>query len=354
MNNNLPPRHDIPSFWRPHTLDTIFLHLGENPFSPTGRVQQAIAEAARHANRYPDTNGLALRVRLAEYVDHGLRPENILLGNGSDELIDLAVVAFADPSRPVATFEPSFFVYAFAAQRHGIPVLTLERAGDCALPPCASALSMVKNEAVSLTFIANPNNPTGTLTPRGRLVEYLDQWPGIVTVDECYFEFCGETVVDLIPQHENLLIIRSLSKSFGLSGLRLGYAVGQEKTVDILARHAMTFPVNALAQAAGLAALEEVEIHRERIRGLIQARAILRRDLEALGLEVLPSHANFLLTLWPETPPDRHPARLLAERGILVSDQSAALNLGRPALRLALGTPDENRRLLEAVRDLLG
>jgi len=354
MNNNLPPRHDIPSFWRPHTPGTVFLHLGENPFPPTDRVQRAIAEAARHAHRYPDTNGLVLRARLAEYAGHGLRRENVLLGNGSDELIDLAVVAFAGPSRAVVTFEPSFFVYTFAARRHGVPAVSLKRAGDYSLPPVPEILPAVKDEPVSLTFLANPNNPTGTLTPRERIVAYLEAWPGIVVVDECYFEFSGETVADLIPRHENLLVLRSLSKSFGLSGLRLGYALGHEKTVDSLARHAMTFPVNALAQAAGLAALEDAEFYRQRIHGMIQARGALQRELQALGLDVLPSQANFLLTLWPESIPERHPARLLAERGILVSDQTAALNLSRPALRLAIGTPEETARLLQAIRVLLG
>ena len=353
MNRHLPPRHDIPSFWRPHEPGTVFLHLGENPYPPSERIQRALAEAARHANRYPDTNGLALRARLAEYVGYGLRPENILLGNGSDELIDLAVVAFAEPSRPVAAFKPSFFVYDFAAQRHGVPVVALARAEDYTLPPCDTALAGMKSRSVSLTFIANPNNPTGTLTPRDRIREYLSRWPGIVVVDECYYEFSGETVADQIARHENLIILRSLSKSFGLSGLRLGYALAHEHTMNILVRHAMTFPVNALAQAAGLAALEEVEFHRERIRQLIRARDALKHDLESLGLEVLPSHANFLLTLWPETPPDQSPARRLAEQGIWVSDQSPVLNLSRPALRLAIGTPEETARLREAIRILL-
>ncbi len=352
MNSNLPPRHDIPSYWRPHRDDAVFLHLGENPFPPTERVCRAIAEAGQCANRYPDTNFRALREKIAEYAMHGVSPDNILCGNGSDELIDLAVVSFSRPDRPVAVFSPTFFVYGFAAQRHSIPVVSIPRAEDYTLPEYDSLPSDIVQGDYSVTFIANPNNPTGTQTPRERLEEYLHRWPGTIVVDECYYEFSGETVIDLIHERDNLIVFRSLSKSFGLSGLRLGYAVAARNVIDTMERHSMTFPVNVCAQAAGIAALEDVEEYQRRIRELIQRRDRLKQTLEGLGLETIPSRANFILTLWPQTWMSRQPARLLAEQGILVSDQTAAMNLGRPALRIAVSTEMENERLLQTVRSL--
>lgn len=353
MNKNLSPRHDIPSYWRRPTSAEALLHLGENPFPPTERVHQAIAAAGENANRYPDTNGLALREKLAEYAGHGVQPENIILGNGSDELIDLAAVTFSEPASPICIFPPTFFVYGFSAQRHGIPTVSIPLTTDYRLPEIDSLDPQLSAGNYSLSFIANPNNPTGTLTPRERLLDYLKRWPGIIVVDECYYEYSGETIIDLIPQYPNLLLFRSLSKSFGLSGLRLGYAVGQRPLIDAMERCAMTFPINVCAQAAGVAALEDADEYRARIRQLIQHREELRRDLDKLGLEVVPSYANFLLTIWPPAWNEKQPAQQLAQQGILVSDQSANMNQGRPALRIAIGTPEENERLRTAIRSLL-
>lgn len=353
MNKNLSPRHDIPSYWRPHPNDIAFLHLGENPFPPTEGVRRAIAAAGDNANRYPDTNCKALREKLAAYAGNGIEPENIIVGNGSDELIDLAVVTFSESALPVCVFPPTFFVYGFVAQRHGVPVVSIPLSTDYTLPAIDSLSPDLSRSNYSISFIANPNNPTGTLTLRERLLDYLKRWPGIVVIDECYYEYAGETVIDLIRQYSNLIVFRSLSKSFGLSGLRLGYAIAQRDAIDAMERHAMTFPVNVCAQAAGIAALDDADEYRARIRELIQQRDELQLSLIDLGLEVLPSRANFLLTLWPESWNERQPAQLLAERGILVSDQTANLNLKRPALRIGIGTEEENERVRKTLRGLL-
>lgn len=339
----LPPRKAIPAHGGPVLADAALLHLGENPFPPVPAVLRAIGEAAESANRYPDTNANRLREALAVYVGHGAGKANLIVGNGSDELIDLAVTALTREGDRVLTFEPSFFVYSFCARRHGREPVSLPLDERYQLPPPPGAYP-----DAALTFIAHPNNPTGTMTPRERLVEHLERLPGAVVVDECYFEFSGETVADLLPRFPNLLVFRSLSKSFGLAGLRLGYAVGGEGIIERLERHALTFPVNRLAQAAGTAALEAADECLARLSGLIEARDAMRRELESMGLCVLPSRANFLLVFWPG---DESPVHELAERGVLVSDQTAAM--GRPAIRAATGTPDENRRLLQALRDML-
>ncbi|MDP8243336.1 MAG: histidinol-phosphate transaminase [Candidatus Hinthialibacter antarcticus] len=336
----MPPRIDIPTYWRER--DAVYLHLGENPLPPTENVQRAIAAAAQHANRYPDTNCLALRKKLALYVGGNVKPENIIVGNGSDELIDLATVAFTEEGQSVATFEPSFFVYRFAAQRHNRKVARLERTVEFDLP---NAQSITSDSA--LTFIANPNNPTGTLTARGHLLAVLDSLPGVKVIDECYFEFSGETVVDLIHERDDLIIFRSLSKSFSLAGLRIGYAIASGALIERLASFALTFPVNIIAQAAAVAALNDVDEMKRRVAQLIEQRDWLAGEMRALGAETLPSYANFILTLWPR---DAGLADKLRAAGIFVSNQSANIGGERVALRIGVGTREENQRVVDALK----
>lgn len=345
----LPPRKDIPSYWRDQSDDTAWLHLGENPFQPTPHVLKAIWKAAESSNRYPDTNALELRRKLAEYVGNGLTEKNIIIGNGSDDLIDLVIVTFTTPADMVATFEPSFFVYHFASQRHRVSVLPIPRDTSFNLPDSLNLIQ--KQQPIGLSFIDNPNNPTGVITARTHLLEFINTLPGIVVVDECYYEFSGETLVDQVFENKRLIIFRSLSKSFGLSGLRLGYAVAHEELIEQMARYALTFPVNALAQAAGIAALEDVRSYRERIQNIIQWRNELSHQLENAGVQVLPSHTNFILALFP--PSTRNPAQFLAQHNILVSDQTTAIGKGVPAIRIAVGQPEENVKVLETVKQYL-
>ncbi|MBI1387572.1 MAG: aminotransferase class I/II-fold pyridoxal phosphate-dependent enzyme [bacterium] len=346
MHNPLPPRKDTPSFWREGHEGKAFLHLGENPFPPSTHVQNAIARAAAHVNRYPDTNCLALREKLAEYIGHGATAQNVICGNGSDDLIDLSVVALTRPGETVGFFPPSFFYYHFVPERQGRAVRRFARVDGFALPSRGDIEREPGAQDVALWFIANPNNPTGSLTPRAELLELTASLPGVVVVDECYFEFGGETVADWAMEREGRVVLRSLSKCFGLAGVRLGYAVAHPATIDVLERFALTFPVNALAQAAGLAALDEIDANRLRIEALIARRGRFAEKLAALGAEVIPSRTNFILSLWPE---GCDAMQRLASAGILVSDQTAAVGAGRLALRIAIGTEEEMDRAAAAL-----
>ncbi len=354
FKSDLPRRKAIPSFWSHTSQETICLHLGENPFPPTERILNAISETAKNANRYPDTNANRLREVLAEYAGHSVTPDNIIVGNGSDELIDLTVLTFMTAGKRIATFEPTFFVYSFAAKRHGFRVLTIQRNHDYSLPDPNDLFESQEEELenISLSFIANPNNPTGNLSSREIILAYIENMPGIVVVDECYFEFCQETVVDKINDFSNLIVFRSLSKSFGLSGLRLGYAVASKNLIEAINRHALTFPVNALAQAAGIAALQDKEVYFERIDELKQQREYLREEISKLGFDVVPSHTNFILAIWQWEQKEMILSQELANRGILVSDQTGALGTGKQAIRIAVGTKKENSSVVKALSDL--
>jgi len=347
MNNKLPPRKSIPHFGENKNPNAMYLHLGENPFPPTDNVLFAIQKAAVVSNRYPDTNAVRLRKSLADYAGYGITPDNVIVGNGSDELIDLAVLSLSEPHQSVITFEPAFFVYGFCAARHSRQHLKIQQTKDFQLPPVQDIQPQISNDT-GLTFIANPNNPTGILFPRDVLLDYVNHLPGIVVVDECYFEFSGETIVDVVNGYNNLIVLRSLSKSFGLSGLRLGYAVAHVDLIDRMSRHALTFPVNCIAQAAGIAALEDRDIYFDRIKLLKEEREILRESFKTFGFNVTASHTNFLLVLDGEKRKVDGLQSILTEHELLVSDQSE--NVGQPALRIAIGTPDENKKLVEIVK----
>jgi histidinol-phosphate aminotransferase len=345
MNPNLPPRPDFPLSYNSNE-DGIFLHKGENPFPPHQQVLMAIQQAAEDCNRYPDTNAVELRDALANYLGEPFRKEHIILGNGSDELIDLSVVCFSEQNQTVLTFEPSFFVYGFCAKRHNRSHATIQRSLEFHLPPFKDIKKVIpKNTA--LTFIANPNNPTGTLANRKNLLEYIEKSPGKIVIDECYFEFCGESVVDLAMEHPNLIVLRSLSKSFGLAGLRIGYAVAHPETIDVMNRHAMTFPVNSMAQAAGIAVLKHVDRYQDHIERLIEERDKLRRTLMTAGFTVPESYANFILALDGGSVSVDELRQVFLDHRIYVSDQSK--NVGRPALRIAAGTPEENFQLIHLI-----
>ena len=352
---SLSARKAVPSYWhRPG--EQICLHLGESPFPPTESVQQAIRDAASVANYYPDTNAVALRDDLAGYVGHKVRPEQIIVGNGSDDLIQLVVQTFLSKGGTVVSFEPTFFYYGFCTAREGERYAPMfrRRADRYNVPGMEEIHSHLQKEKPDLVFLANPNNPTGGLVDRQHVFQLLEWTPGILVVDECYFEFAGLSVVDLIHEHENLIVLRSLSKGFSLAGVRIGYAVACRERIDAMERMALTFPVNAIAQTAARAALRETEIMRERIRQIVAWRKNLACELIRLGLDVFPSHTNFLLVcsgLLNKIPDDC--ALRLSERGILVSDQTHTPGIEGTALRITVGTPGQLERLLQEIREFV-
>ncbi|MFH1743749.1 MAG: histidinol-phosphate transaminase [bacterium] len=355
---NLAPRKAIPSYWNPPAdqPDRLYLHLGESPFPPTEEVRKAICEAAGAVNFYPDTNAALLREDLARYVGYGICPENILAGNGSDDLIQLVVQTFLPKGGTIVSFEPTFFYYKFCTIREGerYSPLFRKRAAGYDLPPMDQVRSHLQQEKPDIVFLANPNNPTGGLVDRDRVMQLIECCPGIAVVDECYFEFSGQTVIDCVQNHPNLIVLRSLSKSFSLAGVRIGYAVSCRDRIEAMERMALTFPVNAIAQAAARAALRDTDTMRRRVTDLIEWREELARQLKALGLEVFASHTNFLLLSSGRSIaiPDGC-ALSLAKQGILVSDQSNTPGIEGFALRITVGRPDQMERFVREIGDLI-
>ena len=326
--------------------NAIRLDKGELPYPPSPKVVQAIAETANQINRYPDVLGGTLRTALADYT--GVNPEQIVIGNGSDDLIELIVKIFLKPGEEVILPTPTFFVYGFATRVvGGIPV-EVARKEDFSLD--IDAIINQVTPKTKVIFLANPNNPTANLEPREHLIKILERLDCIVVIDECYYEFCQETVADLVDSYPNLIVLRSLSKSFGLAGIRVGYAITNEKIADYLYRIAQLFPVNKLAIAASRAALKDREYIQHNINQIQQSKQQLIPALEELGLIVYPSATNFLfLNTKPLGIISQDLVKSLQEKNILVADFGSKQGLEPYYFRTAIGTPEENQILLKAL-----
>lgn len=330
--------------------NAIRLDKGEFPYPPSPHVIQAISNAATEINRYPDILGGRLREALAQY--NGVKTEQIVVGNGSDDLIELILKVFVKQGEEVILPIPTFFVYDFATKVVGGIPLWVSRNEDFSLN-----IDAIINKITSKTkvlFIANPNNPTANLISRETIIEILDRVNCIVVIDECYYEFAQETVIDLIEKYPNLIILRSLSKSFGLAGMRIGYSIANEEITDYLYRIAQLFPVNKLAIVAGNAALEDREYIEIQIKKIHQEKHKLIQELKKLGFIVYPSHTNFLFIRTKPLHITSHKlVELLKEQNILVADFGLKQGLDGYYFRISVGTTIENQQLLEALKKVI-
>lgn len=330
----------------------VKLASNENPEPPTPAVLEAIADAARGLNRYPDGGAYALTRALATH--HDVSPEAILLGNGSNEVLDMLIRALVSPGENVVYGWPSFIVYPLTCGIHfecGRPVpLTDDDRFD--LPAMADAV----DERTKLVIVCNPNNPTGTYNTARELRALLAAVPErvIVAVDEAYFEYVtADDYPDTsrwLDDHPNLVVCRTFSKIHSLAGLRVGYGLGHPDLIRELQKTREPFNVNSLAQAAALAVLADPDETRARARRNAQRRQALAEGLARLGLQVVPSQTNFLLVRCPGRADAL--ADALLRRGVIVRPMHQ-FGLGDGALRISVGLEEENAACLAALEDVL-
>ncbi|HET6365569.1 MAG TPA: histidinol-phosphate transaminase [Pseudomonadales bacterium] len=330
--------------------DAIKLASNENPLPPSEKVQQAVAAALSQLNRYPDGTGFYLRQALARR--HGVTPDHIILGAGSNELIELVARAFMRPGDEAVIPHPSFVVYPMIVQAvGGIRVVVTLKDYRLDLKAMARAITPM----TKMVFIANPNNPTATIVTAAEVEDFMARVPdrAIVVFDEAYYEFAqGPDFPDSLAylrEERKVVVLRTFSKAASLAGLRVGYAVGDPDCVSLLNRIRAPFNVNSLGQVAALAALED-DAHIIECRRMIEAgRAFLSDEFASLGLKFPPSRANFILVDVGRNALDVY-QRLLRE-GVIVRPM---LSFGMEStLRVTIGTPEENRRLMKALRKVL-
>lgn len=319
----------------------VRLNVNENPYALPDDVAVAMAaefaSVIRTVNRYPDREAVAVRTALAKYLGRGITAAQVWPANGSNEIMQQLLSAFAGPGRSMVTFTPSYSMYPVYA-RDGLTRFRAEpRQGDHTID-FAVAEAAVAAEPPAVTVVASPNNPTGTPLSHAeiRRLHALVAPTGILVIDEAYGEFSNEPpAVDLLPHLPRLVVVRTLSKAFGLAGLRLGYAVAAPGIIDALRIVRLPYHLSTLTQAAAVVALRHSEALLEPVAEVIAERQQQARWLVDHGVAVADSQANFLL-IGPLADSAGVFTRLL-EQGVLVRET------GVPGcLRVSIGTPAEN------------
>ena len=329
----------------------VKLDAMENPYRLPDLLARELGErlAAVEVNRYPDPAALELKrtlreaMRIPEHLD-------VVLGNGSDELIQMISLLMARPGAVALAPEPSFVMYRMSAAVAGMRYEGVPLDGGFGLDEPA-LLAAVARHRPALTWLAYPNNPTGNLFPRDALLRVIEATPGLAVVDEAYYPFSdGATMLGEVGRHPNLVLVRTVSK-LGLAGLRLGIAVGPREWMAELEKLRPPYNVNALTAAAAIMLLGRREVLEEQARAIVGERARLEAGLDAVpGVKRFPSAANFVLVRVADA---QRTFEALVARGILVRNLHGSHPLLANCLRLTVGTADENAKLIEALASAL-
>ncbi|MFA7387542.1 MAG: histidinol-phosphate transaminase [Thiohalobacteraceae bacterium] len=347
-----PEIRALSAYHVPDPGDCIKLDAMENPYRWPGELVNAWLERLRGVsiNRYPDPGARRLQsaLRIAMEVPDAM---SVLLGNGSDELIQMIVQTLAAPGRVILAPEPTFVMYRLIAQVVGLRFVGVPLREDFALDP-ETMLEAIELHQPAVIFLAYPNNPTGNLFDAAALRRVIEAAPGLVVVDEAYAAFASDSFMARLTEYSNLLVLRTVSK-MGLAGLRLGLLVGPQAWLAEIDKTRLPYNIGVLNQASAEFALEHRAVLEAQTAQIRSDRAALLAALRALPmLQVYPSEANFILF---RTALGRADALFegLRSRGILIKNLSPAGGALRDCLRVTVGAPEENQAFLDALRDLL-
>ncbi len=340
---------------QPKIAGLIKLNTNENPYPPSPKVLAAVRAATdRRLRLYPDPTAQLLREKLARF--HGCAPENIIVGNGSDELLAMAVRCFVEPAHSGTTdssarvqfFSPSYSLYPVLAEIHGALAHSVPLAADFNIP---SVTELTRGKRwdfrAALTFVTTPNAPSGRGYRAQQLEELCAAQQRVIILDEAYVDFASENAFGLCLKYPHVLIARTFSKAYSLCFQRVGYLVGKASLIAALHKIRDSYNVNGLGQVAALATLQDLRYYRAKFQNIITTRQKLSSDLSRLGFLVLPSQTNFLLAK-PPTHSAEHWLQSLRQRKILVRwfTQPAI----KDYLRITIGTPREAAALVRAVK----
>ena len=341
-----PEVRKLKAYFIDETPYRIKLDAMENPFSLPEDMKQNIVDAVRGAavNRYPDPSGEKLKEAIAELW--GIGTKRMILGNGSDELIQMIILAFGGP---VLIPTPTFAMYEISSRALSQEVAVVPLGKDFSLN-ADKMLKKAKETKAKVIFLANPNNPTGNRFSDEVVQKILNRTNAAVVIDEAYFSFSGKSFLPVLKDHPNMIILRTLSK-IGFAGLRIGVLTASAKVVDQLNKVRLPYNINALSQAAAVAALGRKDVLNQQISLLISSRQRLYNELSSLkGITAYPSETNFILFRAATDAARIH--EKLKEAGILIKD------LNRPGplkncLRVTVGTPEENNEFITRLHKIL-
>ncbi|MCZ6679565.1 MAG: histidinol-phosphate transaminase [Candidatus Poribacteria bacterium] len=330
--------------------DIIKLASNENPLGPSSLALEAGLEAVAQVNLYPDGNAYYLKQALAEHV--GVASENLILGNGSNEVLQIVGETYISPHDEVIYSESAFVVYMLVAKVCGAKsIVTPMRRYTHDLEAMADAIT----DKTRLIFIANPNNPTGTMVTKEQTKRFMEQVPEDVLVifDEAYYEYVGRLdypqTLPYVEEGRNVIITRTFSKIYGLAGMRIGYGIAKPELIETMNRVRQPFNCNSVAQAAARAALKDVEhVHRSQ-RLNASGKVYLYESLDQMGLGYVESEGNFILVHFDQS--GQEIADALMQKGVIVRPVAG---YGFPnSIRVTIGKPEENERFVNTLKEVM-
>ena len=325
----------------------VKLDQNENTWGPPKPILDAITERISNVPlfRYPDPNKKRIRRAIGEVNDWPA--DGVLIGNGSDELLHTFARAVLAPGRRSVSPTPSFFVYGYAARAQGADLVEVPL--DETLRYDVDALrAAVDEHTPDVLFLCSPNNPTGCELSEDDVAELAERTPGLLALDEAYWEFCGHNARPLLDRYSNVVLFRTFSKALALAGLRMGYVLARPELVHEFVKVQQPYPVNGITQEAAMVALEHYDLVRRQAQEIVAAREALRKAMAAVeGVSVFPCQTNFLL--FRTTAGAKATFDGLLERGVLVRDMSHHRLLPE-MLRVGVGTPEENDTFLNALK----
>ena len=334
----------------PKIAGLIKLNTNENPYPPSPRVLRAIKEAVDERLRlYPNPTSQRLRERLAAL--HGVNADNVIVGNGSDELLALAVRAFVEPGDAVQYFSPSYSLYPVLAATHGARTNEVPLRNDFTTPSMAELKSGKKWDfKAPLSLITTPNAPSGRATRNAEWDGLCAAQRGVVVLDEAYVDFARENAMSLATTHTNVLVSRTFSKAYSLCFQRVGYMVGNPVLIQAMDKLRDSYNVNGLGQVAALATLDDLTYYRKNFERIVTTREKFSRQLTALGFEVLPSATNFVFAKTPRFPAEQWLEKLRANNVLVRWFKYPET---RDYLRITIGTDREMRVTVDTIKFLL-
>jgi len=326
--------------------DIVKLASNENPHGIGPRTRAAIERSLGDIARYPDGNGFELKAALSRR--YGVDAAQIVLGNGSNDVLELVALAFLGPGRAAVLAQHAFAVYPLATQARGARAIVVPAKN---YGHDLEAMARAVDEETCVVWVANPNNPTGTLAAPAALEAFVRRIPErvIVVIDEAYNEYMPADLrsdtVKWLKRHPNLVLTRTFSKAYGLAGLRVGYALAHPSVADVMNRVRQPFNVNSVALAAATAALEDMEFVAKSFAENLQGLRQLREGAQQLGLEFIPSYGNFLTIRVGKA---QEVYKRLLRRGVIVRPVGGGYQLPEH-LRVTVGTAAENDKFLSAL-----
>lgn len=326
----------------------VKLNTNENPYAPSPRVLDALHAAAESAVRlYPSPEATPLRERAAAL--YGLKPSQLICGNGSDEILAILMRTFVSEGETIAFFQPSYSLYPVLAKigrarTTSVPLPRVSRSSEMADIP-------VPSPKAKMFFLTTPNSPYGVAFPTSWVERLLDRFKGIVVADEAYVDFAGESSLPLLASHPQLVIARSLSKAYSLAGMRAGFAFAHEELIREMMKVKDSYNVSRLAQVAACAALEDQECFREARGRIVATRERFSKTLASRGFTVLPSQANFVFAVPPRGLAAGTLYEGLLSRSFLVRYWKTGIV--SDGLRISIGTDGEMDALVLAIEEVI-